>query len=74
MSASGPLVYCTYRIAENTTEIHRLRPPRRFHKDHIMRPYNSQEAEGCAILMVNTTMVNNKLHRLFLDHDIIFSF
>ena len=46
------LLYITFRIAENTTEIHRLRPPRRFHKDHIMRPYNMQEAEGCAILMV----------------------
>ncbi|KAH3866034.1 hypothetical protein DPMN_029085 [Dreissena polymorpha] len=25
--------------------------PRRFHKDGIIRPYNRQEAEGCAVLM-----------------------
>ncbi|KAL3884630.1 hypothetical protein ACJMK2_024757 [Sinanodonta woodiana] len=39
------------RIAEMSVEIHRLRPPRRFHKDGILRPYNLQEAEGCSILM-----------------------
>ena len=41
-----------YRIAENTSEIHRLRPPRRFHKDHVIRPYNGQEAAGYEILLV----------------------
>ncbi|WAR29642.1 VP13A-like protein [Mya arenaria] len=39
------------RIAENVGEIHRLRPPRRFYKDAILRPYNKQEAEGCAVLI-----------------------
>ncbi|XP_053387649.1 intermembrane lipid transfer protein VPS13A-like isoform X4 [Mercenaria mercenaria] len=39
------------RIAENVGEIHRLRPPRRFHKDHVIRPYNEAEAAGFAILM-----------------------
>ncbi|KAK3590891.1 hypothetical protein CHS0354_020869 [Potamilus streckersoni] len=39
------------RIAEMSVEIHRLRPPRRFHKDGILRPYNLQEAEGCSILI-----------------------
>ncbi|XP_052264161.1 intermembrane lipid transfer protein VPS13A-like [Dreissena polymorpha] len=39
------------RIADNVGEIHRLRAPRRFHKDGIIRPYNRQEAEGCAVLM-----------------------
>ena len=48
------------RIAENTTEIHRLRPPRRFYRDQIMRPYNVLEAEGCAILMVNMSLVVRK--------------
>ncbi|GAB1605843.1 Hypothetical predicted protein [Argonauta hians] len=38
------------RIAEMSDEIHRLRPPRRFHNDLILRPYNYQEAEGYAIL------------------------
>lgn len=33
-------------------EIRRLRPPRRFHNDLIIRPYNHQEAEGYAILQV----------------------
>ncbi|KAL4216396.1 Vacuolar protein [Mactra antiquata] len=39
------------RIAENVGEIHRLRPPRRFHKDRVVRPYNETEAEGYAILL-----------------------
>lgn len=38
------------RIAEMSDEIRRLRPPRRFHNDLIIRPYNHQEAEGYAIL------------------------
>ncbi|XP_041355806.1 vacuolar protein sorting-associated protein 13A-like isoform X2 [Gigantopelta aegis] len=38
------------RLAEMSDEIKRLRPPRRFHKDKIVRPYNHQEAEGYAIL------------------------
>lgn len=40
------------RIAEMSDEIRRLRPPRRFHNDLIIRPYNHQEAEGYAILQV----------------------
>ena len=43
-----------FRIAENVGEIHRLRAPRRFYKDNIVRPYNKQEAEGCAILAVSS--------------------
>lgn len=38
------------RIAEMSDEVRRLRPPRRFHNDLIIRPYNHQEAEGYAIL------------------------
>ncbi|XP_036365427.1 vacuolar protein sorting-associated protein 13A [Octopus sinensis] len=38
------------RIAEMSDEIRRLRPPRRFHNDLIIRPYNHLEAEGYAIL------------------------
>ncbi|KAK7482167.1 hypothetical protein BaRGS_00026632, partial [Batillaria attramentaria] len=38
------------RIAEVQDETRRLRPPRRFFKDKVIRPYNHQEAEGCAIL------------------------
>ena len=48
----GNVAFPFYRIAENTTEIHRLRPPRRFYKDQIMRPYNVLEAAGSAILVV----------------------
>ncbi|KAJ8307904.1 hypothetical protein KUTeg_014551 [Tegillarca granosa] len=39
------------RIAEMSDEVRRLRPPRRFHADHVIRPYNLQEAEGYAILI-----------------------
>ncbi|KAJ8307900.1 hypothetical protein KUTeg_014547 [Tegillarca granosa] len=39
------------RIAEMSDEVRRLRPPRRFHADHVIRPYNLQEAEGYAILL-----------------------
>lgn len=38
------------RIAEVNEDIKRLRPPRRFFKDKVIRPYNHQEAEGYAIL------------------------
>ncbi|KAK3093140.1 hypothetical protein FSP39_011676 [Pinctada imbricata] len=38
------------RIADVTEEVRRLRPPRRFHNDRILRPYNPQEAEGYAVL------------------------
>ncbi|XP_067654011.1 intermembrane lipid transfer protein VPS13A-like isoform X3 [Haliotis asinina] len=38
------------RIAEMSDEVRRLRPPRRFHSDKVIRPYNHQEAEGYAIL------------------------
>ncbi|XP_048251088.1 vacuolar protein sorting-associated protein 13A-like isoform X4 [Haliotis rufescens] len=38
------------RIAEMSDEVRRLRPPRRFHNDKVIRPYNHQEAEGYAIL------------------------
>ena len=34
-------------------EVKRLRPPRRFHKDKIVRPYNHKEAEGYALLYVS---------------------
>ena len=40
------------RFASVHEEIRRLRPPRRFFKDRIIRPYHHQEAEGYAILMV----------------------
>lgn len=39
------------RIAEVQDEIKRLRPPRRFFKDKVIRPYNHQEAEGYAIML-----------------------
>lgn len=38
------------RITDFSEEIHRIRPPRRFHGDRVIRPYNKQEAEGYAIL------------------------
>ncbi|XP_064596162.1 intermembrane lipid transfer protein VPS13C-like isoform X2 [Liolophura sinensis] len=38
------------RIVDLSDEIRRLRPPRRFHKDLIIRPYIHTEAEGYAIL------------------------
>ncbi|ESO95114.1 hypothetical protein LOTGIDRAFT_160876 [Lottia gigantea] len=38
------------RITDMSDEVRRLRPPRRFHNDQIIRPYNHQEAEGYAIL------------------------
>ncbi|XP_078330281.1 intermembrane lipid transfer protein VPS13A-like isoform X6 [Crassostrea virginica] len=38
------------RIAEMSDDVGRLRPPRRFHSDRIVRPYNPVEASGYAIL------------------------
>nr|KAG5695916.1 hypothetical protein BaRGS_017354 [Batillaria attramentaria] len=38
------------RIAEVQDEIRRLRPPRRFFKDKVIRPYNHQEAEGRLVM------------------------
>ncbi|XP_033726256.1 vacuolar protein sorting-associated protein 13A-like isoform X3 [Pecten maximus] len=38
------------RITDFSEEIRRIRPPRRFHSDRVIRPYNKQEAEGYAIL------------------------
>ncbi|XP_060080495.1 intermembrane lipid transfer protein VPS13A-like [Ylistrum balloti] len=38
------------RITDFSDEIRRIRPPRRFHSDRVIRPYNKQEAEGYAIL------------------------
>ena len=38
------------RVLEMGTEIKRLRPPRRFFPDRVLRPYNRQESEGIFIL------------------------
>ncbi|XP_056003796.1 intermembrane lipid transfer protein VPS13A-like isoform X2 [Ostrea edulis] len=38
------------RIAEMSDDVGRLRPPRRFHADKVVRPYNIVEASGYAIL------------------------
>uniref|UniRef100_K1QCU7 Vacuolar protein sorting-associated protein 13C n=1 Tax=Magallana gigas TaxID=29159 RepID=K1QCU7_MAGGI len=38
------------RIAELSDDVGRLRPPRRFHSDKIIRPYSLVEASGYAIL------------------------
>ncbi|XP_059141648.1 intermembrane lipid transfer protein VPS13A-like [Physella acuta] len=39
------------RITDMSDEIHRLRPPRRFNKDGIIRPYIQEEAEGYNLLL-----------------------
>jgi vacuolar protein sorting-associated protein 13A/C len=39
------------RITDFTEEIHRLRPPRRFNRDGIIRPYIREEAEGYNLLL-----------------------
>lgn len=39
------------RITDFTEEIHRLRPPRRFNKDGVIRPYIREEAEGYNLLL-----------------------
>ncbi|CAL1529957.1 unnamed protein product [Lymnaea stagnalis] len=39
------------RITDFSEEIHRLRPPRRFNKDGIVRPYIQEEAEGYNLLL-----------------------
>ncbi|XP_074661340.1 intermembrane lipid transfer protein VPS13A-like [Tubulanus polymorphus] len=38
------------RVAENTDEVHRLRPPRFLPPDGILRPYRHREAEGNNVL------------------------
>lgn len=45
-------VYFFYRIADLSDEVGRLRPPRLFYSDKIIRPYNRVEAFGNAILQV----------------------
>ena len=47
------MFFFLFRIAEMSDEVKRLRPPRRFHKDKIVRPYNHKEAEGYALLYVS---------------------
>lgn len=51
-----------YRIADSSDDVGRQRPPRLFHSDKIIRPYNRVEAFGNAILQVNK---ENCKHDLF---------
>ncbi|XP_060030384.1 intermembrane lipid transfer protein VPS13C [Erinaceus europaeus] len=37
------------RVAESTEEVSSLRPPRLIQEDGIIRPYDRQESEGCAL-------------------------
>lgn len=51
-----------YRIAELSDDVGRLRPPRRFHSDKIIRPYSLVEASGYAILQVNFKLFTSILN------------
>ena len=41
---------CCARITDFSEEVHRLRPPRTFKKDGVVRPYIRAEAEGYNLL------------------------
>jgi len=47
--ASGSLD-AVKRVAELSEEVHRLRPPRYFQQDGVVKPYNRYEAEGNTLL------------------------
>lgn len=54
------LILCIiYRTVELSDEVERLRPPRRFYSDKVIRPYRLFEATGNAILHVNITFKNS---------------
>lgn len=54
--------YIKHRVAELLDEAERIRPPRRFHSDRIIRPYNLIEAIGYAILQVNIHCFANNIN------------
>lgn len=52
------IVYIWHRIAELSDEVERIRPPRRFYSDKIIRPFNLVEATGFNILQVNCILLS----------------